>query len=88
MTTPLPSITLSKNLDVLFRDFSKTEFAMLIKESFTRQSSGSTFTTMFNYEEACDAVKASNGINLLGRIIKVVLAETQRRPIFSIQYWS
>ena len=84
----LADITSKQDLDVLFGNFSKTVFAKLIRENITHKPSGSAFINMFNYKDACDAVKALDGIKFLGKAIEVILASTRRKPIFSIQYWS
>lgn len=84
----LAAITLKQDLDILFRSFSKTASAKLIKEKITHEPNGSAFINMANHEDACYAVKALDGTQFLGKTIEVALAQTRRKPLFSIQYWT
>ncbi len=84
----LADITLKQDLDVLFRSFSKTVSAKLVRDTITHKPNGSAIINMFNYKDACNAAKALNGTKFLGNFIEVMLASVHRKPLFSIHYWS
>lgn len=84
----LADATLKQDLEILFRNFSKIVSAKLIRDKITHKPNGSAFISMGNYQDACRAVQALDGIKFLGNFIEVILASVRRKPLFSIHYWS
>jgi len=71
--------TSEEELTELFSEFGKVESIELIKDRQTGQSKGFGFVEMPNNSEADTAIKALNGSNFQGRMIKVNQAQNKSK---------
>jgi RNA recognition motif-containing protein len=69
--------TTEESLQELFAGYGKVESISLIKDHQTGESKGFGFVEMVSNSDADKAIKALNGHNILGRLIKVNQAENK-----------
>ena len=71
--------TTEDELDKLFSDYGSVESVSLIKDNFSGQSKGFGFVELPNNADADKAIKALNGSNFQGRVIKVNQAQAKTK---------
>lgn len=69
-----------EDLQKLFSEFGEVASVKIVMDRFSNQSKGFGFVEMPNNSEADKAIKALNGNELQGRVIKISQAENRKRP--------
>lgn len=66
------------DVDTLFSEYGEVTSVKIIIDSITRQNKGFCFVNMPSTEDALRAIKALDGTEHLGRIIKVSISEPNK----------
>ncbi len=74
--------TTSEDLEILFSDSGLVEVVDLIKDHFTGKTKGFGFVKMKNQQEAAKAVESLNSQEFKGRVLKVGLANDDKKSRF------